>query len=532
MSKQNPNQIKITALYCRLSREDGQEGESNSITNQKRILTEYAQKNGLYPYEFYIDDGFSGTNFERPDFERMMDDVKRGRIATIVTKDLSRFGRSVGKGTVLWDELTEYGVQLLTADDMINTVTGQGTDLVLVMNMVNEMLVSQTSRKLHAVIDYKKEHGERTGTIPPYGYMKDPERKGHMVPDPETSGVVQLIYREFLIDQNSHRIMHLLHDRQIMCPGAYADQKRGKPPRPHPYDWSAETIRDILHNREYTGATVSGKTYKPSYKSKKQVDVPPEKWYVTEGTHEALVDTDSFNTVQKIMEGRVRPQAEHGVDKYAHLLTCADCGKSLFAKRPKKKQTYYYCWSYRHYGSMRCTPHSISQKALDTIVLTVLREVTAEAREHEQDFVDAALSALDETDRQSAKRMEADLKKYHARAAEIDTLTARAFEEYAVRKTLTEDQFRALSAAYEREKTDCQTAVDRLTAALSASARNAERVAAFVKLAHKYADVTELTSEILHALIERIVIHDKKPAQNGRAEVQEIEIYLTCGIKA
>ena len=394
-------------------------------------------------------------------------------------------------------------------------------------------MVSQTSRKLHAVIDYKKEHGERTGTIPPYGYMADPERKGHLVPDSEVCDVVRLIFTEFLSDRNITRIMRLLRERQILTPGAYADKRRGKSPKDpvHQYDWSSNTIRAVLHNREYTGATVSGKTCKPSYKSKKQLDLPPEKWVITENTHEALVDADSFNTVQKIMEGRVRTYETHEVDRYAHLLYCAECGKGMYACYKRQETPRYYCWSFRHYGKTRCTPHSVSQKVLDTIVLAVLRQVTAEAREHEQDFVDAALSALDETDRQSAKRMEAYLKKARARAAEIDTLTARAFEEYAVRRTLTEDQFRALSAAYEREKTDCQAAVDRLTAALSASARNAERVASFVKLARQYADITELTSEVLHALIERIVIHDKKPAQNGRAEVQEIEIYLTCGIK-
>ena len=528
--KTNPTNTK-TALYCRLSREDGQEGESNSITTQRHILADYADKHGLGQFEFYIDDGYSGTTFNRPEFQRMMRDVRSGGVSTIVVKDISRFGRSSGEGTMLLDELRSLGVRLMCADSSVDTATGQGVDMIPLLNAVNELYVGQTSKRIKATADYKKTHGEHTGVNPPYGYMKDPNRKNHITPDPNVRDNVTFIFSEFLTDQNLCRIARDLKNARVMNPSAYAATKRGKAVPDHPYDWSPTAIRRILHNQEYTGATVAGKTVKPSFKSKKQRKTPQSEWVITPGTHEAIIDKNTFDTVQTILQGRVRPPKTGQVDKFAHLIYCSDCGKRMYLSRKHRGEAAYICSTFTRFGKESCTGHYVSANIVEKLVLAVLRSVTESIREHPEAFIEAALAELNAADEQSAKRIVKEIGAAEKRLTELTTLTNRLFEEYALKHAMDEEQYYELSAHYRDERKALEADIGRRQTALSARKENAARVDRFVKAAQMYADIRELTPEVLHTFVERIVVHERKTDENGKTAEREIEIFLTCGIK-
>ena len=283
-SNQN-NQDKDTGLYCRLSIEDDFDGESNSIQNQKQMLEEYAIRNGFPNIRFYIDDGYSGTNFDRPGFTQLLSDIKAGRIGAVITKDLSRLGRDHIRTDEFIETLSvDHGFQYIAVHDDVNTaIECSGNDMASLRNLFNEWQARDTSKKIKIVHDLRKRRGDYLGPKAPYGYRKDPEHKGKLIPDPETKETVAWIAKQFLIDQNLHRICRELERNKVLTPKAYADTQKGKPiEKPTlQYSWNTHTIRCLLHNLIYTGCMVAGTTKKPSFKRKKQIHTPPEEWTIT-----------------------------------------------------------------------------------------------------------------------------------------------------------------------------------------------------------------------------------------------------------
>lgn len=533
------NQDKATALYCRLSSEDDLDGESNSIQNQKQLLEEYAAKNGFSNLRFYIDDGYTGTNFDRPGFTRLLDDIKAGKIDVVITKDLSRLGRDHIRADEFIETLSiDYRFQYIAVHDDVNTaIECSGNDMASLRNLFNEWQARDTSKKIKTVHDLRKKRGEFLGPMAPYGYMKDPNHKGKLIPDPDTRGTVIWIAKQFLMDQNIHRICRELEQNRVLSPKAYATTKQGKPIE-NPtlqYSWSHQMIRSLLHNLIYTGCMVAGKTQKPSFKRKRQIHTPPEEWTITPNSHEALISKADYDLIQKLLEGRKREPTQGTPDKYANLLFCADCGKRLYIVRNSKTASQrYYCSNFQNYGRQICTSHGIGERALDSILLQILRTMTASARENPDAFRTMAKENLDWLNEKNQRGVKMELVNAERRIKELDVLLEKVFEEYAFGR-LDSERYLKQTARYQTEQKKLAEKASELQAKLAQQKATDERLEAFIQKADSYTDIRELTSEILTAFIEKILVHERPPkgttAPNGKPLGNRIEIYLRCGIK-
>ncbi len=533
------NQDQDTALYCRLSIEDDFDGESNSIQNQKQLLQDYAVRNGFPNIRFYIDDGYSGTNFDRPGFTQLLNDIKAGKIGAVITKDLSRLGRDHIRTDEFIETLSvDHDFQYIAVHDDVNTaIECSGNDMASLRNLFNEWQARDTSKKIKIVHELRKKRGEFLGPMAPYGYKKDTDHKGKLIPDPETKEIVTWIAKQFLIDQNIHRICRELEQNKILTPKAYAATKRGKAIE-NPtlqYSWNTHTIRCLLHNLIYTGCMVAGTTKKPSFKRKKQIHTPPEEWTVTPDSHEALISKADYDLIQKLLEGRKREPKQGTPDKYANLLFCATCGKRMYIIRSSKKfYQKYYCSSFQSYGQKVCTSHYIGERALDTILLQVIRTMTESARNNPDTFRAMARENLDTLNEKNQRGMRIELANAEKRIKELDMLMERVFEEYAFGR-LDSERYQKQTGRYQAEQKELTARVSELQTALAVQKENDEQLESFIKKADSYTDIRELTAEILTAFIEKIFVHERPPkgttTENGKPIGNGLEIYLRCGIK-
>ena len=378
-----PNNELITALYCRLSQEDAREGESLSIENQKKMLSEYADKNGFRNCQYYVDDGFSGVNKNRPEYVRMLKDVENGLVGTVIVKDQSRLGRD----HLETDKLMEivfpaYDVRFIAVTDGVDSANGFN-EMSGIKNYFNDFYARDTSKKIRAVFKAKGERGERVGTSIPYGYMKNPDNTKQLIPDPVAAPVVRTIYELCADGKGTRAICRYLEEHEIESPGVYEFHTRGTkskhPDLEHPYLWTQSTVRDMLSNRVYCGDTVNFKTYSKSNKLKKRIKNAPENILIFENTHEAIISRELFALVQKHYEGRKRPDRQGDTDKYAGYIYCADCGSKMYLHRGKSikpENNYYQCGGYQTKGGRYCTVHSIKADQLDAVVLDQLKKIT------------------------------------------------------------------------------------------------------------------------------------------------------------
>lgn len=382
----------ITACYERLSQEDKLDGESNSISNQKRILEKYCRDHGYTAIRHYDeDDGYSGTNFNRPGFQRMLADIKAGKIKRVVVKDMSRFGRNylqVGMYTEML--FPEYGVHFIAVNDGVDSVRGD-SEFTAIRNVFNEMYAKDTSKKIRATWQSKGRSGEHLTTIPPYGYKKDPEDKKRWIVDEEAAAIVQKIFALCMDGLGPTQITKWLQKNKVLNPTAYAYDKglpvSNKPPV-NPYKWTNETVSRILERLDYLGHTVNFKTTKQSFKSKKKLWNDPSEWVIFENTQEPIIEESVFLIVQKIRQGR-RPTKMGDMGMFSGLLYCADCGGKMYLCRTnyfKPEQEYYICSTYRKDRTL-CTTHSIRRVVLEEIVLRNLREAIQYVMQYEDDFV-------------------------------------------------------------------------------------------------------------------------------------------------
>ena len=391
------NKNLITALYCRLSQEDEQQGESNSITNQKLILQKYAEEHRFPNIRFYIDDGYSGANFNRPDFKRLMADVESGKVGIVIVKDQSRLGRDyLQTGMLMEITFPQYDVRFIAVNDGVDSINGV-SDFSGIKNYFNDFYARDTSRKIRAVQRAKGERGERVSTATPYGYMRNPENKKELIPDPETAPIVKRIFEMYASGIGIVRICDILAAEKIVSPSVYIFQRTGgrigKPDLTHPYRWSHTGIRKILANQEYVGDTVNFKTYTKSNKLKKRLKNSPENILVFKDTHEAIIDRKTFELVQRHFAGRKRPDKQGEMDKYAGYLFCGECGSRLYLHRAfsiDPEKNFFQCGGYQTKGKSHCTAHYISESVVDTIVLADLKRVTEYACSHTEEFYEMA----------------------------------------------------------------------------------------------------------------------------------------------
>ena len=532
--KSNQYENKITALYCRLSQEDELKGDSNSIQNQRAILEKYAKDNGFENIEVFVDDGYSGVSFNRPDFQRLLEMMEQGKVATLITKDLSRLGRNyieVGQYTEML--FPRWEVRYIAINDNYDSLYNEGNELAPFKNLFNEWYARDTSKKIRAVVKAKAERGERVGTVVPYGYRKDPDVKGHLLVNEDTAPVVRLIFSLCAEGKGPKVIANILREKQILKPTAYRYQTSGKygatTDTEDIYGWNDRTVAGILDNEIYLGHTINCRTTVVSYKDKRKKDVPESEWYRFENTHEAIIDKVTWDIVRKVREGKRRRTNMGDVDKYSGLLYCADCGSKLYFVRGTtiKPEAYnFICSRYRkHMGHELCTPHTIREMALDEIVLEEIRSVTYYARANTAQFVSFIQQKSSAESRRELNAKTAELSKLEKRNGELNVLFKRLYEDHVLGK-ITSEQFRMLSEGYNDEQRTIQEEVPKLRKAiedLKASATNVDR---FLDIARKYTDMKELTPEILRTFISKIVIHERSRKHVKEAE-QDIDIYFT-----
>lgn len=517
----------ITALYCRLSQDDGNVGDSDSIVNQKKILAEYAERNGYTPYQFYIDDGFSGTNFERPQFKQMIEDAQKGIVKRIICKDLSRFGRDYIK-VGLYTEFIfpDKDIHFIAVNDDVDSNVQKDNDLAPFKNLFNEWYARDTSKKIKAVKKAKGLAGEHMSCVAPYGYRKNPDNPKEWLIDEESAEVVREIFRLCVDGYGPRRIANILTERKILIPSAYALEKgytvRNNIPK-NPFQWSSTVVVDILERMDYLGHTVNFKTHRKSYKQKKKIENDKSEWKIFENTHEPIIDKSTFDIVQKIRENRKRPTKMGEMPMFSGILYCADCGKKLSfhrrANEPDSKHNFV-CSNYRS-NTHNCSMHYIRNVVVEQLVLENLREVVSYVKAYEDEFVQMVMDAdIKQKNKELAKKKRL-LSDKEKRYVQLDGLFQRVYEDN-VSGRLSDERFMKLSQGYETEQKELQAEMESLRMELSQEEKQSVNMKSFLSTVKKYTEIPELTPEIVHEFIDRIIVHEADKSSGKR--IQKIEI--------
>ena len=519
------------AIYCRLSQDDGSLGESGSIQTQKAILTQYCQEHHMEIVDCYCDDGWSGTNFDRPAFQRMIGDIEAGRVNTVIVKDLSRFGREYAQmGLYIEHYFEEKGVRFLSLAENIDSSQGLNNLVLPFTNVINSLYARQASEKTKAAHRARAKNGMFLGSRAPYGYQKDPNDRHHLIVDPEAAEVVKEIFRMFADGIGYVRMTKILRERNILNPQAYFNQNNPDYYKHSdywrkPFDWHATSVRAILNNPVYLGKLTFGKTKTKGFFDKRRVPTEESDWIVVEHTHEPLVSQELWDTVHQMMKARRRENGSGHVQPFAGLVKCAGCGSSLNASYDKKKGKYtgFSCWVYKNYGKQRCTSHAIGWQTLNRLVLEDIRRNAQVAKLAAARYVGVLLRAKLEKEKGETVRAERELKKAEKRIGELDKILAKLYEDQALGK-ISEARYQAMAPGYEAEQASLQERVSQLREQLAHTQEVQDNVEQFVPLIQKYTDIQELTPHILNELIEKIVVHEKKVEEDG-SKSQMVEIH-------
>ena len=531
MLRQTTQQL-ITALYPRLSHEDELQGESNSISNQKRILETYAKQNGFSNLRWYTDDGYSGANFQRPGFQAMLADIEAGKVGTVIVKDMSRLGRNylqVGMYTEMI--FPQKGVRFIAINDGVDSAQGEN-DFAPLRNIFNEWLVRDTSKKIKAVKRSKGMSGKPITSKPVYGYLMDEDE--NFIIDEEAAPVVRQIYSLCLVGNGPTKIARMLTEQQIPTPGTLEYRRTGSTRRYHPgYEckWATNTVVHLLENREYTGCLVNFKTEKPSYKLKHSIENPPEKQAVFENHHEPIIDRETWERVQELRKQRKRPNRYDEVGLFSGILFCADCGSVMYQQRyqtDKRKQDCYICGSYKK-RTADCTAHFIRTDLLTAGVLSNLRKVTSYAAKHEARFMKLLIEQNEDGDRRRNAAKKKELEAAEKRIAELSAIFKRLYED-SVTGRISDERFTELSADYEAEQKELKERAARLREELSKAQEATANAEKFMNVVRRHTTIEELTPTLLREFVEKIVVHESVALdgkRRGKLRRQEIEIYYS-----
>ena len=523
--------IYNTALYLRLSHDDEQQGESVSIQTQRAMLQTYARDHSLHVVGEYVDDGWSGTNYDRPGFQRMIDDIEDGKINCVVTKDLSRLGRNY----ILTGQYTEIyfpskGVRYIAVNDNVDTLNGE-SELAPFLNILNEMHARQTSKKVKAALKTRRMNGAHISSFAPLGYRWDPEQKGHLLVDPETKWIVEKIFDMSYHGMGAAKIMKALTREQIPTPGwiqysrtgAYAHIYQNAPEKMR-YAWNEAKVRLVLTDENYLGNSIHNKTSVKSFKLKKQTRNPTSEWVRVEGTHEAIISKDVFDQVQRQIASRRRQRRDGTTQIFAGLVKCADCGWAMhFARQNKGNHPgYYHCGTYSKKVD-ECTMHFISYNTLYAYVLDRLQFWSALAAGDEQQLLERLLQGGGQNRASEKKKQTAELRKAEKRKNTVNGLFVKMYEDWSAGR-ISESNFNMLSERYQAEQAELDEKIAALKSAMESADQSAEDAEKWVKLIRQYNDITELDAPLLNTLIEKIEIHEATKGPDGVRE-QEVEIY-------
>ena len=525
------NYEKITALYERLSRDDELQGESNSIVNQKKILEEYASKNNLSNIIHFTDDGISGTQFDRPGFMEMMNGVNTGNIGCIIVKDMSRLGRDYLKVGQCMEILRQKGVRLIAINDNVDSFYRED-DFTPFRNIMNEWYARDTSRKIQSTFRSKGESGKHTASTPPYGYIKDEKDKDKWVVDEKAAEIVRRIFNLTMDGAGPYKIAKILEADKIDIP-AYHQQKMGyglhqSKNFEYPYRWCSSTIASILKKKEYLGHTVNFKTRK-HFKDKKSKYVSEDKWLIFENTHEAIIDQETFDNVQRI-RGNVKryPDGWGEYHPLTGLMYCADCGSKMYVHRTSnyKNIPYYVCSNYKKVpcGTLCPSAHRIKAEAVLNLIQETLKDIKKYLDEDNEAFIRSIQNEMEEKEKVEIEKQRVRLINIKSRIQELERLMCRIYEDMILEK-IPSSRYEILNSQYETEQRDLSREIEDLELVISRYENETDRARKFISLISRYENFNELTNTMINEFVEKIIIHerDRKGSQTSK---QKIEIYF------
>lgn len=536
---QNINNDLITALYCRLSVEDIKDDknnkrrnidESNSISNQKQILSDYAKKHGYTNTMFFVDDGISGTSFDRSDFNRMQCMVEEGKIGTIIVKDLSRFGREHIEGGRLAEIVyPTLGVTFISIHENVNTSTGEGVEMMPFYNIFNEWYAAQTSKKIRAIWQSKADNGKRISSTVPYGYVRDAEDKEKWLIDEPAAAVVRKIYELCLAGRGPSQIARQLESERVLVPSAYYEsvgRKHSQKVPLNPYNWDQATVVGILENRQYTGCAVNFKSTTVSYKVHKIIHNAVEDYQIIPNMQEPIISEDVWLRVQELRKNRRRNTATGRTSLFSGLVFCPDCGAKLHfcaAKSLKPNQEFFRCANYKD-GRGTCKIHYIRNVALEKIVLEAISDMADFVRCHESIFLYMIAKKNKAMQKAEFERLKKTVANSKVRLGELDKLMAKLYEDNVLGR-VTDDFFQVMMKNYEREQKELTMAVADGEQVLQSSEQKSADTRLLIRTFREMTDIKELTPIIVNKLIERIEVHNNDKS-SGHCYVK-VDIYFT-----
>lgn len=531
MQSKNKNQIGIAALYCRLSRDDGTESESNSIGNQKKLLSQKAKEMGLTDTKYYVDDGYTGTNFNRPGFQQLIDDIEIGLVSAVMVKDLSRLGRDyVSVGNYTDSYFPEHNIRFIAVNDAIDSDEGE-SEIAPFKNILNEMYARDISKKIRSSHRLRGSMGEPLSQ-PPYGYMKSPENKKKWIIDPEAATVVKSIFKMCLDGKGNETIARELQENKVLIPMAYWRSKGlnrgGKKTQTNPYKWCKTTVQKILSQQEYCGDIINFKTYSKSFKNKTRYENSKENWAVFKDVNEPIIDRETFETVQKFISKTKRraPKKENGERSiFNGLIYCGDChSKMRYHTSTSNKEIHYFTCSDNKVDYRGKCPgrHYVRAEALEEVVKLELRRLVEMLEIDESYFAQLLLRKNDEEREKDKKFLESELQKAIARSNTVSQLYEKLYEDNVIGK-VSDEWFVELSHKYEKERMDLKAKIADTRHKIEELKNNNSEYEKFISAIRRFMQMDNLTSPLLRELIDHIDIFETEGT--GKSRTQRIVIY-------
>lgn len=531
MQSKNKNQIGITALYCRLSRDDGTESESNSIGNQKKLLSQKAKEMGLTDTKYYVDDGYTGTNFNRPGFQQLIDDIEIGLVSAVIVKDLSRLGRDyVSVGNYTDSYFPEHNIRFIAVNDAIDSDEGE-SEIAPFKNILNEMYARDISKKIRSSHRLRGSMGEPLSQ-PPYGYMKSPENKKKWIIDPEAATVVKSIFKMCLDGKGNETIARELQENEVLIPMAYWRSKGlnrgGKKTQTNPYKWCKTTVQKILSQQEYCGDIINFKTYSKSFKNKTRYENSKENWAVFKDVNEPIIDRETFETVQKFISKTKRraPKKENGERSiFNGLIYCGDChSKMRYHISTSNKEIHYFTCSDNKVDYRGKCPgrHYVRADALEEVVKLELRRLVEMLEIDESYFAQLLLRKNDEEREKDKKFLGSELQKAIARSNTVSQLYEKLYEDNVIGK-VSDEWFVELSHKYEKERMDLKAKIADTRHKIEELKNNNSEYEKFISAIRRFMQMDNLTSPLLRELIDHIDIFETEGT--GKSRTQRIVIY-------
>ena len=521
------NENRITALYCRLSQDDGREGESNSIVNQKALLNEYARKNHFKNLRFFVDDGYSGTTFDRPAFREMEKMIENGEIGTVIVKDMSRLGRNYLQVGMYTDIVfPENDVRFIAINDNVDSAVQTEFDMTPIRNFCNELYARDTAKKIKSSFAVKGNHGEHLATRPPLGYKKDEKNPNKWIIDEPAAEIIRKIFKLCVSGMGPQQIAKQLEAEKILTPTAYLYPLFGELGDRDPYHWDHNTIGKILERQEYVGNTVNFKTTAKNYRSKKRVMNDKDNRKTFEDTHPAIIDAHTFELVQKMRQNKRRRTATGRFQLFSGKLFCADCGAKLHfsGSNTNEKEDHYTCANYRS-NMGTCTAHYIRNSVLYDLVFKHIKSMLVYVQQFEETFVRREIEKADKERQITVENAKKEIVVLKRRDEELDRIFKRTYEDM-VSGRISEARFDTLSTGYEQEQANVKSKILMLQDLVENGEEQVKDLKQLLVNVRKYTDPEELTPEMLNDLVDKILVH--APDKSSGHRKQKIEIYYNA----